>query len=577
MAVFSWTTGKSGDWNTATNWTPNTVPNDIAADVTIDAAPVTPGVYTVTIADGVTDTVNSLSINGTTNLDGSNATPYNAAAFELDGTLAFAAGSAGLLDGSLQTFVHTAFGSNASMINAGTVNGFIQVEGNLLVTGTNGFYVTNWMQALAGTVTVDTKTIAEMTGNTLFDGIFEAKGQADGPEAVINLGGSKQGLVVNIATIEGPPLIPDGWTEVLLNGPDGTSSINEWTGTGYVGIETTLKSIGSRGTVDVLGGRSYTTANALSVQTGGMLNLAAGTFTAAEIDINGGTVQGFAAIAGNVVNAGTMTALGGKLTVGGTLSGNGVVNFDLDHKTGSINATGATLEVHAVSATQTIVMNGDDTLVLDSPGAFAGTISAQVGDQIVLQGITATSAVDTNGMLVISNGSLVVASLALTGSYAADHFDVTGGTIKVAAGATPTPTPTPTPKPTATVPPIPPGTKVAGIDLTALDKDIQAARDSAIGAITLSQNAVLKVFTGVPAADVTTFKNDIATNIATYRAAVTVVETNVVKMNTNDYAAVVKVINQARLDMYSARLQAVDGFNSSVRNLGEAYRLAHQK
>ena len=190
MATFSWAAGKSGDWNAIANWTPNLVPNDAAADVIIDALP-TSGAYTVTIAAGASEVVNSLTMNATTNLTGSNATPYNAAQLELDGTLTFAPGSPGLLGGSLQTIIHTSFGSSASIVNVGTINGFIQVEGSLLVTGTNGFYVTNWLQALAGTVTVDTKSIAEMTGTALFDGIYEAKG----PAALINLGGVRQGLL----------------------------------------------------------------------------------------------------------------------------------------------------------------------------------------------------------------------------------------------------------------------------------------------------------------------------------------------------------------------------------------------
>jgi hypothetical protein len=432
MAAFSWTTGKSGDWNTIANWTPNLVPNDAAADVIIDALP-TLGAYTVTIAAGASEVVNSLTMNATTNLNGSNATPYNAAQLELDGTLTFAPGSPGVLGGSLQTFIHTSFGSSASIVNVGTINGFIQVEGSLLVTGTNGFYVTNWLQALAGTVTVDTKSIAEMTGSILFDGIYEAKG----PAALINLGGVRQGLVVNIATVEGPPLIPDGWTELILDGTD--AKIQEWNGSAYVALETTLKDIASRGTVDVRSGRDYTTTNTLSIAAGGLLSLQAGTVTAAEIDINGGVVQGFATIAKGVVNNGTLMAVGGRLDVVGGLTGTGTVKFDFDQQLAKLNAVGATMEVHGVSAGQTFVMNGDDTLQLDTPATFAGTIAAKVGDKIVLQGVTATSAVDTNGVLVVSNGAQVVASLTLSGSFVGDSFNVStvGGNtaISVSNGA----------------------------------------------------------------------------------------------------------------------------------------------
>ena len=46
-------------------------------------------------------------------------------------------------------------------------------------------------------------------------------------------------------------------------------------------------------------------------------------------------------------------------------------------------------------------MNGDDTLQLDSPGAY-GTLSAKVGDTLVLQGVTATSAAINTGALVVA-------------------------------------------------------------------------------------------------------------------------------------------------------------------------------
>lgn len=127
MTVHSWTTGKSGDWNTPADWSTSTVPNSLVADVTIDAAP-TLGAYTVTIAAGESETVNSLTMNGATNLAGSNRTPYAAAKLEVDGTLTFAPGSAGTLGGSLQTFVDMHGGT---IVNPGSIDGFIQADGNV--------------------------------------------------------------------------------------------------------------------------------------------------------------------------------------------------------------------------------------------------------------------------------------------------------------------------------------------------------------------------------------------------------------------------------------------------------------
>jgi hypothetical protein len=48
-----------------------------------------------------------------------------------------------------------------TIVNAGTVNAFVQTSGNVLFTGTNGIYFTNEMQALGGTITIDTTAINE--------------------------------------------------------------------------------------------------------------------------------------------------------------------------------------------------------------------------------------------------------------------------------------------------------------------------------------------------------------------------------------------------------------------------------
>jgi hypothetical protein len=450
MASFSWSTDVDGNWNTGTLWTPATEPNDIAADVTIDAAIPTQRAYTVSIQSGTTVTVHSLTMNdvngraGTNNPDG-----YFAAYLRLNGTLAFAPGSDGALAGPLQTYVYTDGGASAQMINPGTLNAFIQVSGDLLMTGTNGIYITNEIQALGGTITIDTKTIAEMTGNTLFDGIFEAKG----PGAVVNLGGARQGLIVNVGTLEGPSqvLVPGGWTELYFGDPD--AQIMEWNGTRYVSVETTLTEIGAAGTVDVLNGRDYTTTQTLTIDAGhdtagpGMLNLQAGKVTTGGININGGVVQGYGQIASGVVNNGTMIALGGAtngtLEVTGTLSGTGAVLFDQNIQSGSPEATKGTLVLHGVSAGQTVTMNSGDKLVLATPQAFAGTIVDAIGGTIVLQGITATSAMLNNGTLVVSNGASQVAALAMSGNYSGDAFTINGSIISLGTTTLPPPPPTP--------------------------------------------------------------------------------------------------------------------------------------
>ncbi len=228
MVSNTWGQGISGEWNIASGWLPAAVPNSVAADVTIDAPPVA-GAYNVVISPGETQTVHSLSLNAVNNARNTFTPPFSAAQLVIDGTLIFTPGSTGLLGGPLQNIVLM---NGGTIVNPGTLNAFIQGEGNDLFTGTNGFYITNWLQS-QGNVTVDTASISEITGNTLFDGIF----QVQGANALINLGGPLEHLIVNIATIEGPPLLPTGWTEIFL---DNGGAIREWNGAAYVDLATTL-------------------------------------------------------------------------------------------------------------------------------------------------------------------------------------------------------------------------------------------------------------------------------------------------------------------------------------------------
>ncbi len=434
MAIFDWAANTSGDWNTGTLWTQAFVPNNLAANVTIDAA-TTLNAYTVTIAAGETETVSSLSMNGTNNFGGTHLSgTYVAAELELDGTIVFGPGSAGSLDGSLQTFVHEKSGSSAAILNGGRLDAFIQVEGNLLLAGANTVYFSNEVEALGGTVAI-TAPIGNVVGNTLTDGVFAARG----PGAVINLGAAS-GPVVSIETIAAS----FGWTELTLDGP--AAAITEWNGSGLVPVETTLRVIGAGAEVDILGGRDYISSASLTIDdavgssffSAAVLNLQAGTVAVAGgININGGVVQGYGTIASQVFNNGTLIALGGTtggtLHVTGTLTGTGSVIFDRNAATGG-DPTEATLVLTSVSAGQTIIMNdGGDTLILASLSAFAGTIVAGMGGRIILDGLTATSAVLDHGTLIVSNGAQTVATLALGGSYAGDSFIASGSIVTILA------------------------------------------------------------------------------------------------------------------------------------------------
>ncbi len=112
MAIFKWAKGVSGNWNTAANWLTNTVPNDPTADVVVDVAAVgAPGFYTLKIAAGANDVVNSLDLANST------------IGLEVDGTLTFAPGSKGALGREFQSSPLTM--NNGTIVNAGLMFTFI--------------------------------------------------------------------------------------------------------------------------------------------------------------------------------------------------------------------------------------------------------------------------------------------------------------------------------------------------------------------------------------------------------------------------------------------------------------------
>lgn len=442
MATSSWTNATSGDWNVATNWTGGT-PNSATADAVINATPAT-APYTVTIAAGASDTVNSIAMNSTVDV---NKSPYIGGMLEIDGTLTFAPGSDGALDGPLQNVVLM---NDGKIVNGGTLNAFIQAGGISSFTGTNAIYFTNWLQSI-GTTTIDTTSIGEYTPatKTLFDGIFEAKG--DG--AVVNLGGPTGKNIVNIGTIVGPKptVTPNFWTEVIMDGP--TSAINEWNGTAYVPLESSLTTIGGSGIVSLSGNRSYTTTNTLTIQKDGMFAQASGTLTTGGVTIEAGgkltdgvpqffTSPGAVApgadnamltVAGDVLNDGTIEALPAGILLQGHVSGTGTMNF---------GQGGGTIEIAGtVDAGQNVVLSGGDTLVIDSPGAFKGSISDTGGaNTIVLKGVTATQAVASGDSLVISNGGTTVASIATSGTLAAATVATADGNATIQLGGPAGPT-----------------------------------------------------------------------------------------------------------------------------------------
>jgi hypothetical protein len=428
MTTYSWNTGTSGDWNTAADWAGGGIPNSATADVVIDAGPVT-APYTVDISAAESIEVNSIELNVVNNVHNLNST-YRGAVLEVDGTLSFAPGSAGLIGGPLQNEVIV---NGGTINNAGTVNAFVLAEGISTFTGTNAIYFTNWLESL-GTVTIATSSIGEYnaTTDTLFDGIWQAKGAND----TINLGGGAGKLIVNIATITGPGTdlpgtsIP-GWTELLFDGPG--AAINEWNGTSYVSVESSISLIENNTTIvvdpdpDTNAPTNYTTTKPFTIGNGGFFDQVNGTLSTGGLTIlSGGTLTGAPFVVGNVVNDGTVLVSGGQLTMTGSVTGTGVMSF---------SSGVGTLDVASVGAGQTVVLQGNDILRLETPATFNGTLADFGGNQLELIGVVANSGTLSGGKLNLYEGATLVDAIAMGGTVPAISVQTVGSNSIVTFGS----------------------------------------------------------------------------------------------------------------------------------------------
>lgn len=449
MATCKWTKGVSGNWNAPANWAGGAVPNGPGADVVIDAPPTAAGgAYSVVIGAGATETVNSLDLHD------------SSIGLEVDGTLAFAPGSAGALGREFQS--STLAINNGTILNAGLMFTFIQTRGNVLFAGSNPIYLAWQLQVVEGTATVDTASIAQYDSarHTLFDGAFEALGGT----TAVNLGGKLGGFKLDIQTLTGPKPTPTHsyWTQLIYDDPG--SQINEWTGAGYVPVESTLKEIDNAAYVTVRNGRGYTTSNTLTIgkdgvfeeeggtlSTGGLTVSAGGLLTSAAASTGDGPSAAQMAVNGAVINNGLIVADGPGIRFRDAIGGTGTITFNrtaplpgFDVPVGT--ALPGTLEVGSVGSGQTIAMLGNDMLILDNPAAFAAVVSGfSENDRIIVNsptavtGITYRSGGAGTGTLALTSGGTTIGTVTLTGSYGPDSFQVTpgaaGGSYSISVGA----------------------------------------------------------------------------------------------------------------------------------------------
>jgi hypothetical protein len=189
-----------------------------------------------------------------------------------------------------------------------------------------------------------------------------------------------------------------------------------------VAIEATLTSVGAEGALRLLGGQNYSTLNTLNDS--GLVQLAGGALSTGGLTISGsGSLIGYGAVQGPLVNDDIVTASGGDLQIEGDVSGTGEF----------VIGSGAELELGAGADSANVSFGGTiGRLILDDPRGFSGAISGlTAGDVIDFAGETASFVSLSGGVLtVLANGGEETfdVSGALAGETFSPVSDGAGGT-----------------------------------------------------------------------------------------------------------------------------------------------------
>jgi hypothetical protein len=175
-----------------------------------------------------------------------------------------------------------------------------------------------------------------------------------------------------------------------------------------VAIESTLTTIAVGGALSLLGGRSYTTANA--IMDSGSLTVGAGIFTAASLDVPAGGVL--------IVDAGAKLAVGSVLEISGTATLGGSVTVASGHgrlilDPGAVFAgkvagggSGSVLELAKGSGSGTLNALGTNFTNFGGVTVDAGAAWSVDALASTLKGVTITGSGGSSNLTLISSGTV---------------------------------------------------------------------------------------------------------------------------------------------------------------------------
>jgi hypothetical protein len=350
--------------------------------------------------------------NGTLTLAGSGATLENGGEDGPQTTLTLGSGFTVLQSGSSQNFLTAGnylyfSGGYNSAGDSITNNGTIAVAGGTLTvnsTDGNGTFTNTGLINVGSAGTLDMTSIGKLTnvsGSTLTGGIFDA------------------GAGAMLLLVENVSIATDASTLILSGAGSTIESYNSTTGT-YATLDTTLRSIAGKGTLQLLAGRNFNASAAFTDN--GLLQLGGGTFTAsAGLSVaSTGTLTGFGTMKANVADAGLVLASVGTLTLGGAISGAGAFGA----------AAGATLDL-TTAETLTQSFTGAGTIKLDG-----GAYSLPAGAVISAGTIAVGSGASLSGYGTLTGALLDSGTVDVTGGLMINGATNGSGTVQISSGAT---------------------------------------------------------------------------------------------------------------------------------------------
>lgn len=331
--------------------------------------------------------------------------------------------------GALEVLGGRNYSTSNALVSAGTIElgGGTLTSGSLTNTGTIAGYgaivapVTNngLLSVTAGqTLSLEGGALTNLAGGALSGGVY-----------AVGAGGTLQLADNSVVTTLNATVDLAGVGAMLQSYNTATSS--------QTSLETNLSAIGASGTLEVLGGRGWTSTRTLS--NSGTITLGGGTFkNAALTNAATGTLTGYGVIAKTLTDKGAVVASGGALAFSGTgdTFAGALTGTEIDFAGGAdLLQSGASLTAGAVK------ISGGAAVSLQTSITYAGTLTANTstlnlgGKFLTLSGVSIFSgaAVDGPGYLY-QRGTAAVTRLTLGGKMNLSNFGLVTQSGQVTVG-----------------------------------------------------------------------------------------------------------------------------------------------